>query len=204
MIVIVDYGMGNIGAVLNILNHLGIEAVVSSSHSEIETADKLILPGVGSFDHGIESLRSLGLTDTLTRKVLIGRTPILGICLGMQLMTERSEEGGLPGLGWVPGETVRIRFADGQQRLNVPHMGWNSIERCRPGLLLGEHEEDERFYFVHSYHVKCAHEADLLAVTHFGIGLTAAIANDNIFATQFHPEKSHRFGMKVLRNFAGA
>ncbi len=204
-IVIVDYGMGNHGSVQNMLRRIGCEARITSSPADIEKADKLILPGVGAFDLAMENLKRLQLVSLLKRKVLGEETPILGICLGMQIMSERSDEGILPGLGWVEGETIHFRFnSDCLDRdLKVPHMGWNTIERRQASILLGEPEEDERFYFVHSYHVRFAHEENVLAVTRYGISFTSAFICGNIMGTQFHPEKSHRFGMKILKSFAG-
>lgn len=205
MIAIVDYGMGNLGSVQNMLRRLGFKSVVTSSVADIEQANKLILPGVGAFDHAMENLRRLNLISVLNQKVLNEKIPVLGICLGMQLMMERSDEGKLPGLGWVEGETIHFNFDFGSPNgtLKFPHMGWNTIDRQQDSTLLGKLEENERFYFVHSYYVRCMNKENELAITRYGIPFVSALACGNIMATQFHPEKSHRFGMKVLTNFAG-
>lgn len=202
MIVIVDYKMGNVGSVLNMLKVVGAPARISSDAAEIAAADKLILPGVGAFDTGMTHLREMGFVDLLNRRVLEERVPVLGICLGMQLLTERSEEGKLPGLGWIPGETIRFRFDPAATGLKIPHMGWNTAHAQRSDSLFRGAEEESRFYFVHSFHVVCAAEADRLAITHHGYDFTSAVQRANILGTQFHPEKSHRFGMNLLRNFA--
>lgn len=198
MIVIVDIGMGNLGSILNMLRKIKIEAKISSSPEEIKQADKLILPGVGAFDNAIQSLKSRGLIEVLSQKVLEERTPILGICLGMQMFGKKSEEGKLDGLGWIDAETVRFRI--NSNGLKVPHMGWNTIEvKGDPGIFKGI--EEPRFYFVHSYHLVCQKEGDVLATTHYEYDFVSAVHKSNIWGTQFHPEKSHRFGMKVFSNF---
>jgi imidazole glycerol-phosphate synthase subunit HisH len=202
MIVIVDYGMGNLGSIANMLKKIGAEAAISSNVSIVEQADKLILPGVGAFDNGMNNLKELGLIPVLNRKVLEENTPILGICLGMQLITKSSEEGTLPGLGWVDAKTVRFRFDKMQTNLKVPHMGWNTITINQPCQVFNDMYEEPRFYFVHSYHAVCNNEKNVLSTTHYGYDFTSSIVSDNIVGTQFHPEKSHKFGMLLLKNFA--
>jgi imidazole glycerol-phosphate synthase subunit HisH len=202
MIVIVNYGIGNLGSVLNMLKKIGAPATISADAEEIEKADKLILPGVGAFDAGMRQLHASGLMGLLNDKVLNRRTPTLGICLGMQLMTDKSEEGDLPGLGWIKGGNVRFRFDEGQTHLKVPHMGWNTVTSIRDDTLFKDLDDEARFYFVHSYHVVCQSEADVLAWTHHGRRFVSAFQHANILGTQFHPEKSHKFGMKLLSNFA--
>jgi glutamine amidotransferase len=203
VIVVVDYKMGNVGSVLNMLKKIGTQAVLSSSPDVVASADKVILPGVGAFDTGMRNIEALGLRPVLDRKVMELGTPVLGICLGMQLLTERSEEGALPGLGWIRGETVRFRFDGSDSRLKVPHMGWNEVRVLRgDGIFRGlADEQDTAFYFVHSFHVVCREPTDVLARTHHGYEFDAAVQRGNVIGTQFHPEKSHRFGMKLLRNF---
>ena len=201
MIVIIDYGMGNIGSIENMLVKIGARVKVSSQVSDIVAARKLILPGVGAFDNGITKLRELGLVDLLQARVVGDRVPILGICLGMQLFTKGSEEGSLPGLGWIEAEVVRFRFEGEQANLKVPHMGWNSIDVRQRGSILDNIYEEPRFYFVHSYHVRCSDPTNVLATTHYGITFHSAVIKENIVGTQFHPEKSHKYGMKVLQNF---
>lgn len=202
MIVIVDYGMGNLGSVYNMLKKVGTEAIVSSDPDLIAKADKLILPGVGAFDNGMKNLEARGLREILNRKVLTDGVPVLGICLGVQLFTHGSEEGTLHGLGWIDAETVRFRFPSESTGLKVPHMGWNSITVKLDHPLLKGFDEPPRFYFVHSYHVHCHDPGHILATATYGIEFTAAVVYQNVIGTQFHPEKSHKFGLKVLENFA--
>lgn len=201
MIVVIDYGMGNIGSVLNMLRKVGAQARPSSEPQVIASADKLILPGVGAFDNGIEGLKQRGLIEILNEKVLHQRIPILGICLGVQLFSRRSEEGKLPGLGWLAADTVRFQFPAGSNNLKIPHMGWNEIKIKGDNPLLTGFEDPPRFYFVHSYHVVCQNSKDELATSHYGIDFTAAVWHENIMGTQFHPEKSHKYGLKVMSNF---
>lgn len=200
VIVIVDYKMGNLGSILNMFKKIGVPASVTSDRDKIASADKLVLPGVGSFDNGMNNLKELALEDVLTENAMKGKVSILGICLGMQLMTMSSEEGSMPGLGWIDASTKRFRPAD--PRLKVPHMGWNVIAQKKDSPLLSGMYEEPRFYFVHSYRVFCADAADVLATTHYGDEFVSAFERDNILGVQFHPEKSHRFGMKLLKNFA--
>lgn len=201
MITIIDYGMGNLGSILNMLRKIGADAVISSSITDIEKADKLILPGVGAFDAGMRNLAHLNLIQTLKYKVLEKKTPILGICLGMQLMTEKSEEGNFSGLGWFKAETKRFSF-NGGNNLKIPHMGWNYLSVVRENNLFRQMAETARFYFVHSYHAVCRDPADVIASTFYGYDFVSSVNRDNIYGVQFHPEKSHKYGMKVLRNFA--
>ncbi len=201
-VTIIDYGMGNLGSIANMLRKIGAQATISSDPEEIAKAEKLILPGVGAFDQGMEKLEGLGFREVLDERVLDRRVPILGICLGMQLLTRSSDEGERQGLGWIDAETVRFRF-DGEDKLRIPHMGWNLIDP-RPGATWLEGlPEEPRFYFVHTFYVRCRNVEDVAATTHYGFPFTSAVRRDNIFGTQFHPEKSHKFGMALLRNFAG-
>lgn len=203
MIVVVNYGMGNLGAIVNMLHKVGIEAMVSSSVADIDRADKLILPGVGAFDSGAKNLNELGLINILTMKAIEEKIPILGICLGMQLFTKRSEEGKLPGLGWLDAETVRFNFDNAQKNLKAPHMGWNELFIRKPSYLFHDVHGVPRFYFVHSYHVVCHEAEDILTTTLYGYDFVSAVQRKNIVGVQFHPEKSHRFGLRLLTNFAG-
>lgn len=202
MIVIVDYGMGNLGSILNMLKKIGAPAQVSCDPLEIERADKLILPGVGAFDNGMQKLAELGLLPVLNHTVLERKTPTIGLCLGMQLLMQRSEEGTLPGLGWLEGETVRFRFDGDETKLKIPHMGWNSSVIQRSSPLSAGLGTEARFYFVHSYHVVCQRAEDVVATTNYGYDFASIVQRGNIMGTQFHPEKSHKFGMKLLANFA--
>lgn len=201
MVIIVDYGMGNLGSIANMLKKIGVRARISSSLSEIESADKLILPGVGAFDTGMARLTELGFVDALNDKVLHDKTPILGLCVGMQLFAQRSEEGKLPGLGWLDAEVVRFKFGPEQRGLKIPHMGWNYIRIHMSSQLFIEMPQEARFYFVHSYHLVCQDERDVLATTVYGYEFPSIIMSRNIMGAQFHPEKSHKFGMRLLKNF---
>lgn len=201
MIVIIDYGLGNLGSMFNMLKKIGADAMISSTISDIEKADKIILPGVGAFDNGMANLIERGFLPVLNEKVLREKVPLLGVCLGLQLFTQRSEEGKLPGLGWIDGETIRFRFNSSQHHLKVPHMGWNTIGVLHENDLFNDMNEDWRFYFVHSYHLKCYDDCDILAQTCYGYDFPSAVRRDNIMGTQFHPEKSHKYGLKVLKNF---
>jgi glutamine amidotransferase len=204
MIVIVDYGMGNLGSIENMLKKIGVPVRISANASDISSAEKLILPGVGSFDRGMANLHERGLVPLLNAKVMEEKTPILGICLGMQLFTKQSEEGASPGLGWIDAQTVRFKFDRETSALKVPHMGWNTIEVQRAGSILDNLFEEPRFYFVHSYFVHCNDPVNVLATTCYGTSFHSAIMSRNIVGTQFHPEKSHKYGLRVLQNFAEA
>ena len=201
-IVIVDYGMGNLGSIQNMLKRIGCPSSATSDPAEIARADKIILPGVGAFDGGMRRLTELGLVQVLNEKALQKGTPVLGVCLGMQLLTRRSEEGSLPGLGWIDGDTVRFRFEPKDSKLKVPHMGWNTVSVRQPGTLFRDVSGEARYYFVHSYHVVCNDPKDVLTTTEYGYPFVSAIERGTIMGAQFHPEKSHRFGMAVLKNFA--
>jgi glutamine amidotransferase len=201
MIVVVDYGMGNLASLLNIMKKIGVKALISSSISDIEKADKLVLPGVGAFDNGMKNLNDLGVLPVLSARVLQDKVPILGVCLGMQLFTKKSQEGTLPGLGWIDAETVRFKFEGESNKLKVPHMGWNIARPLHCNSLFQGLEKDARFYFVHSYHVMCNRDEDVLGRTHYGYDFVSAIQKENIMGTQFHPEKSHKFGKTLLKSF---
>ena len=201
MIVIVDYGIGNLASVLNMFKKIGAKEVCVSSDLEvISKASKLLLPGVGSFDAGMNNLEKSNLIPLLNKKVIKDKIPLLGICLGMQLLTKKSEEGVKPGLGWIDAETVKFNL-DPVLKLKVPHMGWNYIKIQKENPLI-DSKSKSRFYFVHSYYVKCKDESQSLATSHFGFDFTCMINKDNIYGAQFHPEKSLKFGMQVLDNFA--
>ena len=202
MIAIIDYNMGNPESVANMLKRTGYGSLITSKPEDISAADKLILPGVGAFAAGMDSLNKLGLIDLLNDKILKQKVPVLGICLGMQLLSEKSEEGiQCPGLSYVKAETIRFQFPPGGN-LKIPHMGWNTVCVKKENPLFSDMTADARFYFVHSYHVACGDQSDILATTVHGVEFVSAIQRDNIFGVQFHPEKSHRFGMQLLKNFA--
>lgn len=204
-ILIVDYGAGNLASIQNMLKKVGHRSILSSDADEIRAARRIILPGVGAFDHGMKGLRERGLLDVLNHQVLEEKVPVLGICLGMQLLSGGSEEGESTGLGWIPARTVRFTVdspAGDEPPLRVPHMGWADTTPTRPGGLFEGLEEEARFYFVHSYHVVPEEESAVLARAHHGHEFVAAVEHENVRGVQFHPEKSHRFGMKLLENFA--
>jgi glutamine amidotransferase len=200
MITIIDYNTGNLGSIQNILKRIGEESVITSDKEVVAGASKLILPGVGSFDTGMRNLLELDLVDTLNRKVLEEKTPVLGICLGMQLLSKGSQEGALPGLGWINAETVRFNFTDTIE-YKIPHMGWNLVIQHKDSKLLTEMYQDARFYFVHSFFFRAHEPADILTSTTYDIEFTSAIEKGNVMGVQFHPEKSHKFGMRLLKNF---
>lgn len=200
MIVIVDYGLGNLASISNMFKKIGAEAKISGDIADLEKADKLLLPGVGAFDHGMEQLAQKNLIPVLNEKVLRQQVPVLGICLGMQLLSRSSEEGRLNGLGWINGDTKRFQFSQ-DAGLKVPHMGWNTFQPALDHPLFAGMTEELRFYFVHSYHLICDSAQEVLGTTHYGYPFTAAVHKGNIMGVQFHPEKSHKFGMKLLQNF---
>ena len=199
MIVIIDYGMGNIGSILNMLIKIGAKAIISSDIADINGADKLILPGVGAFDNGMRNLENLGLLPILNKKVNQEKRPILGICLGMQLFAKNSEEGNLKGLQWIAGEVKKFKFNNTQANLKIPHIGWNSITITKQSYLFNNINQNPRFYFVHSYHLICDDQHNILAETHYGYNFVSAVHKDNIVGVQFHPEKSHKFGIELLK-----
>jgi len=199
-ITVVDYGVGNLGAIPNMLKRLGATARITDRASEIERAQKLILPGVGAFDTAMSNLRSLDLIDTLGH-VRDRGLPILGLCLGMQLLARSSEEGSLAGFGWIPADVVRFRLDESDRSLHVPMMGWNYVRVIRPHGLVANLDEDPRFYFAHSYHLVCDNAEDVVALTTYGYDFPSVVQRGNVMGAQFHPEKSHRFGMKIFENF---
>lgn len=202
MIVIIDYAMGNVGSVLNMFKKIGTQVKVSSELEDIENAEKLVLPGVGAFDIGMQNIVNMNLVSVLNKKILVDKVLILGICLGMQLMTSKSEEGKMPGLGWFDAETIKFDFKNKTKQIKIPHMNWNSIKIKRNSGLLEGIGVENRFYFTHSYHVVCNSDQVVLATTLYGYDFVSVLNKDNIFGVQFHPEKSHKFGVKILENFA--
>jgi glutamine amidotransferase len=203
MIVIIDYGLGNLNSILNKFERMGFNAIISSDIEDIEKAEKLILPGVGSFNAGMENLRKQNLISILNKKVISDKIPILGICLGMQLFTKKSEEGNVNGLGWIDAETKRFEFERRDITFRIPHMGWNTIKIKTESSLLEKIDENSKFYFVHSYHVFCNDENDIIAKTNYGYDFPSIIQKGNIFGIQFHPERSQKIGLNLLKNFAG-
>lgn len=199
MITIVDYGMGNLGSIQNMFRCIGAETEISGDPEQLKRARKLMLPGVGAFDQAMERINTSGIRDILDRRVLEDRVPVLGICLGMQLLTRSSEEGKLKGLGWVKADTKRFPSLP---KLKVPHMGWNNVTPTKDNPLIEGLPDDARFYFVHSYYVSMDDKRESILQTEYGVRFDAALNCGNIYGAQFHPEKSHKFGMKLLSNFA--
>lgn len=200
MIIIVDYGVGNLGSIANLIKKIGYrDFAITSDPKLIKKASKIILPGVGSFDNAVLQLNQLGIVDVLKEKVTNEKTPILGICLGMQLMTQSSEEGTLRGLSFID---AKVRKFNANKEYKVPHMGWNTVSISKESkIFLGMTEQENRFYFVHSYYVDCHDQSDILTVTNHGISFTSSFERENIIGVQFHPEKSHKFGMQLIKNF---
>jgi imidazole glycerol-phosphate synthase subunit HisH len=198
MIVVVDYGVGNIASVLNMLKKVGAKAKASNLPADLEQADKLILPGVGAFDAGMRTLRASGLIDVLNEQVLNQHKPVMGICLGSQMLGCRSEEGEESGLGWIDMDIVRFEKREGRK---VPHMGWSYVvPRLEHPILAGLNEES-RYYFVHSYYMLPKMDNNTLLVANYGQEFTAGVVKGNIYGFQFHPEKSHKYGMQLFKNF---
>lgn len=200
MIVIIDYGMGNVGSIRNMIAAVGGEPVITSDLDLIREARKIILPGVGSFDAGMTGLARPGLIEAIESSVLKRRVPTLGICLGMQLMCKSSAEGKLRGLGWIDAEIRRFDLPYGSD-LKIPHMGWNSVRIKKENRLISSTGGEQRFYFVHSYHAHCNSAGDVLATAIHGYEFHAAFSSENLFGVQFHPEKSHRFGKSLMGRF---
>ncbi len=198
-IAIVDYGMGNLHSVKRKLDRIGVHPHLTSDPDELLRADKLLLPGVGHFGKAMEHLVSLGLMPALNEAVMVRKTPILGICLGMQLFARHSEEGDAEGLGWIDADVERFTMDD--PRLKVPHMGWNSVRVARSSALLTDVTDETEFYFVHAYHLVCRDSGDVLCHTDYGSPFTSAVERENLYGVQFHPEKSHDAGEALLRNF---
>ncbi len=199
MIAIVDYGLGNLYSIKNMLKHLNIDSVITADAKEIQKADRLILPGVGKFDEGMKNLEESNLGEVIKEQANYGK-PILGICLGMQLLGKGSEEGHKNGLGLIGFKSVRFNF-DNNLHLKVPHMGWErvNVRNCPLTLGLGELE---RYYFVHSFHAQCENDESIIVTCQYGYEFAAGVRNGNVYGVQFHPEKSHKYGMKILKNFS--
>lgn len=202
MIHIVDYGLGNVQAFLTTFKRLGFEATRARTAADLTGATKIVLPGVGAFDYAIELLDQSGMRPALETLVLKDAVPVLGICVGMQILANSSEEGRLPGLGWVPGKVLAFRSKEQSASLPLPHMGWNDIQAKAGAPLLAGLESDARFYFLHSYFFECDEPSNVAAVTSYGIDFSCVVSAGNIHGVQFHPEKSHQFGVQLLKNFA--
>jgi glutamine amidotransferase len=202
LIAIVDYGSGNVGAIADIFKRLKIDHSITRSPGELREADRFILPGVGAFDTTMRTLSESGLIDVLDEQVLANGKRILGICVGMQILGDSSEEGALPGLGWIPGRVRRIDPSTLDGALKLPHMGWNSLTITTPSPLLEGVDLARGFYFLHSYFFDATDPASVLATVDYGGALPCAVSRGNVFGAQFHPEKSHANGLAIFRNFA--
>lgn len=200
MIAILDYGVGNVKSISNMLRKIGVESVITADIEVLKSAAKYILPGVGAFDYGMTRLNQSGVIPTLENEVLHNKKPILGICLGMQLLTRRSDEGIENGLGWVDAETLKFKLDASQY--SIPHMGWNEVKPKSNQLLFQGLYEEARFYFVHSYFVSCANDDNVAASCNYGGDFPCSVRKENIYGVQFHPEKSHKYGMQLLKNFS--
>lgn len=200
-ILIVDYGMGNLFSIRKVVERLGFTCSISGSYQEIKQAGKLILPGVGHFGKAMQNLQQSNLVDVLNESVLVKKTPVLGICLGMQLMASYSEEGDVKGLNWFDARVVKFQISN-TSLYKVPHMGWNTISDEQPACpILKDLKEDDEFYFVHSYHAVTDNPAEVLSETSYEYKFVSALVKDNIVGVQFHPEKSHRAGEQLIKNF---
>ena len=201
MITIVDYGVGNIASLVNMLDHIGFEATASCDPDEIAGANKLILPGIGAFDHAMRTLADRALIEPLRMASLERKVPLLGVCLGMQMLGKRSEEGQLPGLCLIDADVIRLN-PDPRSKLKVPNIGWHEVKPMGVSPLFDASAGHERFYFVHSYQMRCGDPRDAAATMEYGGAVTIAVSRGNVHGVQFHPEKSHRFGMRLLQRFA--
>jgi imidazole glycerol-phosphate synthase subunit HisH len=202
MITIIDYGLGNVLAFVNVYNRLNIPVAVAKSANDFKNATKLILPGVGSFDHAMQQLHQSGMRQSIEQLVLQNEIPVLGICVGMQMLAKSSDEGKLPGLGWIDGKVKGFDLSTMPRGTTLPHMGWNDVKPAVDGGLFKGIEKDARFYFLHSYYFECLQQSNVLAVSDYGDNFSCAVKRNNVYGVQFHPEKSHHFGTHLLKNFA--
>lgn len=202
MIVIIDYGLGNIRAFVNVYDRLNIRTKIARSAEDIKGATKIILPGVGAFDFAMSQLNASGMREELEKQVINNKIPVIGICVGMQMLAKSSDEGVLPGLGWIDGNVKLFDVSAIPYKTQLPHMGWNTIEPVNNNALLNGFNNQSRFYFLHSYYFVCNNTADIISKTEYGIMYTSAVNNENIYGIQFHPEKSHSNGVQLLHNFA--
>jgi imidazole glycerol-phosphate synthase subunit HisH len=202
MITIINYGSGNIRAIGNIYERLKIPFKITNHPDEVKGSQKIILPGVGAFDETISMLDESGFRKVLDHEVLTNKIPVLGICVGMQILAEKSEEGSLPGLGWIKGEVKKIDTNLIATKPKIPHLGWNSIKVVKTNGLFQEVDEEQGFYFMHSYYFECDDQEDIMSTTFYGKNFASSVNHENIYGVQFHPEKSHHNGVNFLKNFA--
>ncbi|SJZ74203.1 imidazole glycerol phosphate synthase subunit HisH [Sediminibacterium ginsengisoli] len=202
MVTIINYGSGNVRAIANIYERLRIEHSIASRPEDFKDTTKIILPGVGAFDETMSMLNNSGFVDILTESVILKKTPVLGICVGMQILAESSEEGELKGLGWIGGQVKKIDKNNITNKPKIPHLGWNSVKIKNDSQILQGINEEEGFYFVHSYYFECTDEKNCMTESFYGEHFTSSVKKDNIIGVQFHPEKSHQNGITLLKNFA--
>ena len=202
MIGIIDYGLGNIKAFANVYKNLNIEYCIISKPEHFINVSHLILPGVGAFDHAMTRLNNSGLKSELDKQVLINKKPILGICVGMQMLAKSSEEGKLPGLGWIDGKVRKFKSDTISHRTKFPHMGWNTVFKDGDSKLLLDIEDGARYYFLHSYYFDSTMQQNIIAKTNYGIKFCSIVNSENIYGVQCHPEKSHSNGIQLLNNFS--
>ena len=202
MVTIIDYGVGNIFAFQNVFKRLNIPSRIAKSEDDLTNIDKLILPGVGHFDYAMSQLNKSGMRNRLDELVLIEKIPVIGICVGMQMMARKSDEGILDGLGWIEAEVKKFDESTINHHTKLPHMGWNDVTPNKNHPLFRGLEKEAIFYFLHSFYFKCLDEKNSISKTDYGINFSSSVQNDNIYGIQFHPEKSHSYGEKLLENFA--
>lgn len=202
MITIVDYGLGNVGAFANVYKRLDLPVRMARTADELADAERIILPGVGAFDHAMHLLDASGMRETLEDLVIDRKRPVIGVCVGMQMLAEGSDEGSRPGLGWIPGRVRHFSHAPANAELPMPHMGWNDVKPVAGERLFKGLETDARFYFLHSYYFEAADPDDVAAHTSYGLEFGCAVRRGHVSGVQFHPEKSHHFGAALLKNFA--
>lgn len=202
MITIIDYGLGNIRAFVNVYERLNIKTKIARNAEDIKGAKKIVLPGVGSFDYAMSQLNASGMREELEKQVLINKVPVVGICVGMQMLAESSDEGVLSGLGWINGKVKIFDASAIPYKTRLPHMGWNSINPVNNCQLLSGFNDESRFYFLHSYYFDCQDQENIISTTEYGITYASAVNRENVYGIQFHPEKSHSNGIQLLNNFA--
>jgi len=202
MTVLINYGLGNINAFINVFKRVDIPIRTANTVEELKGASKIILPGVGAFDHAMEKLNNSGMREALDQMVLVDRTPVIGICVGMQILGKKSDEGVLPGLGWIDGDVKKFDESTIQYKTKLPHMGWNDVNVTKSNKLFDGLENNALFYFLHSYYFNCNNNDDVIADATYGVNFACAVNHHNIYGVQFHPEKSHQYGERLLHNFA--
>ncbi len=202
MITIIDYGLGNINAFVNVYERLNISVLIAKTSYDLKKATKIILPGVGSFDYAMNNLNRSGMRESIENLALNNKIPVIGVCVGMQILAKSSDEGVLPGLGWIDATVKRFDVSVLKSKIQLPHMGWNMIHLNNGNPLLKNINSDSRFYFLHSFYFQCNNHNDMIATTDYGIKFCSAVNHKNIYGVQFHPEKSHQWGIQLLKNFA--